>query len=66
MSASLAVDETTIRISLSDDAFALLLELAEACHAEPRAIAAAILTDVLLDDAMAHQVHAGVDRELLH
>jgi hypothetical protein len=61
-------EKTALRIALGDEAFALLLEMAEACHAEPRAVAAALLTDVLLDDARAHgeQVHAGVERSLLN
>lgn len=63
-----ADDLTALRIELGDEAFALLLEMAEACHTEPRKVAAALLTDVLLDDARADgaQVHAGIERALLN
>lgn len=60
-------EKTTLGIELDDEPFALLLEIAEACHAEPRQIAAALLTDLLLDDARAHgQIHAGTERSLLN
>ena len=61
-----ADDRTPLRILLDDEPFATLIEIAEACHAEPRAVAAALLTDLLLDDAKAHQIHAGVPRERLN
>lgn len=45
---------TTFRIELPDDVTAMLIELAEVSHCEPRHIASALLTDVLRDDALMH------------
>lgn len=46
--------ETVFRVPLDDATTAWLLEVAEACHAEPRRVIAAILRDVRLDDEAAH------------
>jgi hypothetical protein len=51
-------DTTTFRIELEDDVTAMLIALAEASHCEPRSIAAALLTDVLRDDALMHDAQS--------
>lgn len=45
---------TLFRIALDDVTVARLIELAEACGADPNIVAAAIVRDVLEDDALAH------------
>ncbi len=59
-------DTTTFQVDLEDDVTAMLIEVAEASHCDPRQIAAAILSDVLRDDALAHQPHGGVAQERLN
>lgn len=60
-------EKTYFRVGVDDETTALLMELAEACHAPPEALMASILKDVLLDDAEAHgQIHAGTERSLLN
>lgn len=65
----LAVHPRAMRLMIEiddDESAAFLMEMAEASHCEPRAIASALLIDVLRDDARAHgQVHAGLDRGIL-
>lgn len=56
-------DPTFFRIGLPDEAVARLLELAEECHAEPAALAAALLIDVLHDDFEAHHAPPGFSPE---
>ncbi len=61
-------DEATFfKIGLPDEATARLMELAEECHADPRALAAALLIDVLRDDFEAHHAPPGFsDEKPLH
>jgi len=47
-------EQTGFHIFLDDVTVARLIEVAESCHASPRQIIAAIVRDVLEDDALAH------------
>lgn len=44
------------RVILDDVTTARLVELADMCHAQPSEIIAAIVRDVLEDDARAHEI----------
>jgi hypothetical protein len=44
----------TFRVTLDDVTVARLMEIADACHAPPTAVIAALVRDVLEDDALAH------------
>lgn len=57
---------TTFKIELEDDVTAMLIEIADASHCDPRQIAAALLSDVLRDDALMHQPHGGPDISALN
>jgi hypothetical protein len=46
--------ETGFRVTLDDLTVARLMELADVCHAPPAVVIAAIVRDVLEDDARAH------------
>jgi predicted transcriptional regulator len=47
-------DDTAFRVVLDDQTVARLIEVAEACHADPATIIASLVHDVLEDDALAH------------
>jgi hypothetical protein len=47
-------NDNLITIRMNDLTLARLLEMADDCHAYPEAVAAALLHDLLLDDALAH------------
>lgn len=49
------VDQMRFSVKLDDLTLARLVELADNCHALPEAIIAAIVHDVLEDDALAHE-----------
>lgn len=48
--------QTVFSVALDDPTVARLLELADACHAPPAVVIAALVRDVLEDDAMAHEL----------
>lgn len=51
----LSHDEMTqFRVRLDDETVARLIAIADACHAQPAELIAAIVHDVLEDDALAH------------
>lgn len=47
--------KTLFRVALDDITVARLIELADICQADPRSVIAAIIKDVLEDDARAHE-----------
>lgn len=56
------IDEeiSTFRVKLDDLTIARLMELADLCHAQPTSVIAAIVRDVLEDDARAHEAEGRV------
>lgn len=44
-----------LSIPVSRETAEMLIDLADNCHAEPQAIAASLLRDILADDAEAHR-----------
>lgn len=56
-------DLTYFRIGLPDEAVARLMELCEDAHADPKAMIAALIMDVLKDDFEAHHRPPGYSPE---
>lgn len=53
-------------IAFTDEEVALLMELSEACHVEPRVLIASIVSDVLRDSAEAIPARATPEGVSLH
>lgn len=58
MSIRFAIEEdgvVVLRVTLDPETADRLLAVADECHAEPSVVAASIIHDVLIEDAIAHQ-----------